>query len=174
MNDSTMSTFYKSSMIFIKQTVESDIPIILNIQTECYLSSWTTEEYREEIQRKDSLLLSAKKGNKMVGYIMARLLCKAKLSPNEPDVYAELDILNFGVFKKYQRLGIGGLLFENLLDRTAGMSLESIWLEVRESNLDAISFYRKKGFLEVQVRKNFYRQPSENAVVMKLDLSDLP
>jgi len=160
--------------VVIKQTVKSDIPKILDIQTECHLSIWTAEDYQKELERKDSLLLSAKFEGTLIGFMMIRMSSPASHLTDESAQFAELDILNFGVSQKYQKLGIGGLLFERLLNKTAGLNLESFWLEVRESNLDAINFYKKKGFLKVQVRKNFYRQPTENAIVMKLNLSELP
>jgi ribosomal-protein-alanine N-acetyltransferase len=50
-------------------------------------------------------------------------------------------------------------------------SAESIWLEVRESNTAALTFYQKNDFNRMYTRKNFYTNPSENAIVMKRNLS---
>jgi len=157
----------------ILQIQESDIKKILDIQTECHLSGWTTEEYREEFKKENSIMLAAKFKGETVGFLSARL-SKAVSISEEPKDFAELDILNFGVAKKYQKQGIGRLLLENLINKIAGMNVKSVWLEVRESNVNAINFYKKKGFLEIQIRKNFYRQPLENAILMKLDLQTLP
>jgi ribosomal-protein-alanine N-acetyltransferase len=79
-------------------------------------------------------------------------------------------VLNFGVLKKYRQQGIGSALLDGLIERAARMRIESIWLEVRESNLAAINLYKKKEFSAVQTRKNFYTHPLENALVLKLVL----
>ena len=78
----------------------------------------------------------------------------------------EADITSVAVAPGYRRRGYAEMLigeFENQLpDITA-----SIFLEVRESNLPAISLYQKQGFAPISVRKNFYSEPDENAVVMQ-------
>lgn len=135
-----------------------DVVDILIIEKECGLAKWKSEDYCEEIDREDSLVLIAKTKNKTIGFLAAR-------STTE-----ETDIFNIGVSPKYQKLGIGGSLLNNLLERVRKTLVKSIWLEVRESNLEAIGFYRKKGFRQIQIRKNFYAQPVENAIVMKREL----
>ena len=70
-------------------------------------------------------------------------------------------ILNFGVLKEYQKQGIGSLLFDEVLRVAEGI----ISLEVRESNVNAINFYLKRGFKAVRVRENYYSN-GENAYLM--------
>lgn len=156
--------------ISILPVKDSDIPKILDIQIEVNLSKWTAEDYLKEVTRQKSILLAAKTDYETVGFLAARFDVVNEFTV-EPVKYAELDILNFGVFKRYQKKGVGSLLFENLFDRFTVTRLKTIWLEVRESNLDSIRFYKKRGFTAIQTRKNFYRQPVENAVVMKLECS---
>jgi len=52
------------------------------------------------------------------------------------------------------------------------LKIKTVWLEVRESNTEAQNFYRLNGFVQVQKRINFYIQPPENALVMRLELAD--
>ena len=52
--------------------------------------------------------------------------------------------------------------------------VENIWLEVRESNTRAIVFYTRNGFERVQTRTNFYENPREHAILMRLRLSEPP
>jgi len=160
--------------ISISTVEDSDIHKILEIQTKCNLSEWTAEDYQKEITRDDSIILAAKIGGETVGFLTARFAMVNQLAGDQVEYreqveYAELDILNFGVFREFQKQGVGNLLFEHLLNTLTAVRLETIWLEVRESNLDAISFYKKRGFTAIQTRKNFYRQPLENALVMKLE-----
>lgn len=71
------------------------------------------------------------------------------------------EILNFCVEKEYQGKGIGNLLYSEVEKNSIGI----ISLEVRESNLNAIKFYKNRGFKEVAVRKNYYSN-GENAILM--------
>ena len=158
--------------IAISTVKESDITKVIEIQDECNLSRWSAEDYQKEIKRKTSILLTAKIRSETVGFLTARFI-KFKVHAEESVERADMDILNFGVFTKFQKRGIGNLLFEHLFNEFTVIRLETVWLEVRESNVAAIGFYKKRGFQAVQTRKNFYRQPVENAVVMKLKASKL-
>ena len=71
------------------------------------------------------------------------------------------EILNFCVLDKYQNQGIGKLLFDEVLKVSEGI----ISLEVRVSNLKAISFYEKRGFVKTLIRKNYYSN-GEDAILM--------
>jgi len=74
--------------------------------------------------------------------------------------------------KKYQKKGIGSLLLNEFLMNADKLKIKTVWLEVRESNTEAQNFYRLNGFVQVRKRINFYIQPLENALVMRLELAD--
>ena len=80
-------------------------------------------------------------------------------------VCGEAEINNIGVLEKFRRMGIAKALFDSAYNAAKA---EKWYLEVRESNLGAISFYEKQGFERVGMRKNFYTAPTENAVLMAL------
>ena len=147
--------------LLVEKAGIQDIRDILMIEKECGLSKWKLEDYFKEINRKSSLVLIAKINKRTIGFLMAR------------SVINEIDILNIGVSPKYRKAGIGSSLLNNLLSNIYGTTIESIWLEVRESNSNAIGFYRKKGFAPIQIRKNFYTHPVENAIVMRRELENL-
>jgi ribosomal-protein-alanine acetyltransferase len=121
------------------------------------------------LKNENSLILGARCQDRTVGFLAARLTQSGR-TVNQPAEYEDADILNFGVSHKFQKQGIGSLLLENFLHKTARLYLKAVWLEVRESNLNAINFYKKRGFTEIQIRKDFYRQPSESAILMKFGL----
>lgn len=151
----------KAAFISVATAQKSDIFSILNIQNDCRLSQWTVIEYEEEIAREDSVLLVVKLNDETIGFVAARIS------------ESELDILNFGVFTRFRRRGIGNAVFSKLLSQFVPASVKTVWLEVRESNVEAMRFYQKRGFAPIQVRKNFYRQPAENALVMKMDVQKI-
>jgi [ribosomal protein S18]-alanine N-acetyltransferase len=92
----------------------------------------------------------------IVGFILARLILTLKTA----------EIVNFAVVEKYQKLGIGKLLLTNLSNILTSSNYNKIELEVREQNLKAINFYSKNNFVKDGVRKNFYQNPVDNAVMM--------
>ena len=69
-----------------------------------------------------------------------------------------------------RRCGIGGALLKALTEEAARRHAGSVFLEVRESNDAARAMYRKAGFKESGIRRNYYHAPLENAVVMQLEM----
>ena len=87
-------------------------------------------------------------------------------SSEKPDI----DLYNIAVRPEHSRQGIGSALIKELLDQITATAIDSIWLEVRQSNRRAIDFYEKHGFAAEVTRPNFYSGPVENAVIMRLRL----
>ncbi len=89
-------------------------------------------------------------------------------------MYSVLDtseITNIAVLPDYRRRGIGGLILERLTEEAEKRGSELLQLEVRESNLPASALYEKLGFKIVGRRKNYYRRPTEDAILMTKELS---
>ncbi len=140
-------------IIEVSKATLAEVSEMVAIAKECYLARWTVDDYQKEIARETSLILTAKyKTDKyptqVAGFITSRFAAPKELS-DKTKIYTELDVLNFGVLKKYRQQGIGNALLEGLIERAARMRIESIWLEVRESNLAAINLYKKKEFSAV-------------------------
>ncbi len=75
-------------------------------------------------------------------------------------------IANIAVHPEYRRKGVACSLINELISYSLEHGLSFITLEVRESNLPAISLYEKYGFEKVGRRKNYYRLPTEDAILM--------
>ena len=84
-------------------------------------------------------------------------------------VLDEGQITNIAVDPEHRRRGYGGMIVGALIEFAAANGIENISLEVRESNVAAIALYTSFGFEGRGVRKNFYRSPAENAIVMVLE-----
>lgn len=82
-------------------------------------------------------------------------------------IFGEASVTDIAVKTESRRQGIGTELTCGLLKKAEELNLETIILEVRESNLTAKNIYTKLGFLEIAVRKNFYNFPRENGITMK-------
>lgn len=103
-------------------------------------------------------LFTLSEGDVLVGYLMLM------------NVFTDGEILNIAVLPEYRRRGLADKLFDACCEHCRSLSMETLFLEVRESNAPAISLYQKRGFEPIGRRKNYYRQPKEDALVMRLSL----
>jgi ribosomal-protein-alanine N-acetyltransferase len=146
---------------------EKSIPEILRLADEGRLSPWTEEDYRMELGRDDSIALQLleKQTGKIGGFIVMRLITN-----DDKSFHSEAEILNITVDSDYRNLGLGSNLLRAGITIATEHSPANIWLEVRSSNIHAIRFYEKHGFTQEYVRRNFYSNPVEDGMVMKLAL----
>ena len=77
------------------------------------------------------------------------------------------DMMNIAVHPDYRRRGLAGQLVEQLCAELKAGGNTCLTLEVRASNLPAISLYEKLGFTQVGLRKNYYRNPREDALILR-------
>jgi ribosomal-protein-alanine N-acetyltransferase len=82
----------------------------------------------------------------------------------------EAELWNLAVAPQYQRQGVAKALFREACQRLLQAGATRIFLEVRPSNLPALGFYRAVGFKTLIRRKEYYQNPSEDALVLALDL----
>jgi len=138
----------------------SDIPAVLEIGRECFLSSWSFDGYRDELSRDDSQAIVVENDEIIVGFAVLRLITSA----------SESEILNIAVKPEFQKQGIGTILLKEIVGLVKSSQIRSIWLEVRKNNFTAQDFYRRNNFVLSGRRINFYSNPREDALIMKLDL----
>lgn len=142
-------------MELLKVTPESDLFEKLSaLDRKCVGSDgWSAESFRSEVRKNNGIVLCFTDG-KNVNALLSGYFAEG-----------EGDITSVAVEHDFRRKGLAQSLiaeFENLLPE----STENIFLEVRESNVPAIRLYEKCGFERLSVRKNFYINPRENAIVM--------
>ncbi len=151
-----------------------DIEPTLDILIEAGLESWKFCDFVSEIERKDSQVFVGKIKTQVVGFCVARLIRSQSTNPDFIDstLYckAECEIYNIAVKREFQKREVGSRLLNRLISSLKQYNAESIWLEVRYSNQQAINFYQKQDFRRVYMRKNFYSNPVEDAIVMKRNL----
>ncbi|MBI9030722.1 ribosomal protein S18-alanine N-acetyltransferase [bacterium] len=155
----------------LREMTEADIPTIVEIEQELFSLPWTTDIFLEEIASRDQFyqVINGKKLTckhnyllELRGEIVGFFLGWA--------IYGEYSLMNIGVTKRYQNLGLGSFLLHQVIEKALELECFDIYLEVRESNISAQKLYRKYGFKEISIRKDYYFEPTENALVMRLDL----
>ena len=141
----------------IRQLQVQDLDQVVAIEKENFSTPWTRADYEGCIEKESSLVLVAKEcGSDVIyGYIGATIS------------FDEADICNVSVDKRREGKGIGSALVWALTEALQQRGVKSIFLEVRESNAGAIHLYEKFAFQQIGLRKNYYRKPTENALVMK-------
>ena len=102
-----------------------------------------------------SLWLVALEEDKVVGYVGSQT------------VMDETDMMNVAVHPEYRRRGIARLLIDSLVLALKERQSRCLTLEVRASNEPAIALYTILGFTEVGRRRNYYRNPKEDALILK-------
>lgn len=147
---------------------EHDLLEVVEIEEVCGLSLWGWDGYHTELGRRESVMLVARltspglrAGRALAGFIAARV---------DAD---ELHVNNIGVREEARRGGVGCRLLCAALKRGALYGAERGLLEVRASNQPAQALYRSHGFDVAGRRKNYYKNPAEDALVMAVDFRRL-
>ena len=144
----------------ITEMTEAHIASLAELESVCFSTPWTAEGLAEELSNPQAHFLVALCGETVVGYIGVQ------------EIFDEAYITNVAVFPQYRKNGIASALLQAAVCGAAARDCAFITLEVRESNLPAVTLYRKAGFVPMGVRKNFYRLPDENAVIYTKTLKD--
>jgi len=142
----------------IRRADSADIPALVAIERACFSDPWTASGIRETIQYETARAFVAESGGKAVGYVMARISGE------------EGEILNLAVLPKSRRKGIARCLLDEALGSIVAAGVTEAYLEVRQSNEEAIALYQAHGFRPVGVRPDYYRDPREAALVLRAPL----
>ncbi len=132
---------------------DADIEAVALLERECFSTPWSEKSLRESLAREEYTFLVAMCDGVVAGYAgMVRTLDEA-------------DITDVAVFGEYRRLGAGKMLMEGMKAQAKSQGVAVIYLEVRKSNTPAIELYRRCGFEENGLRRNFYEKPTEDALL---------
>ena len=150
--------------IITRDAEPSDSQAIRQLALDVRIDAWSAKEYSDEISRPNSIVLKASYHGELIGFLVARIV------PGPTDK-PDAELYNIAVSPSCKRQGIGTKLLATLIERLESFGVRSLWLEVRESNSEAIGFYRSHGFCSELTRPKFYSNPTENAVIMRLQIA---
>ncbi len=134
---------------------EHHVRQIAELEKICFNDPWSENSIASELNNKLSLWYVAVEEEQVVGYVGSQT------------VLGETDMMNIAVHPDYRKHGIATELIETLIQGLIERNSHSLMLEVRDSNEAAKTLYQKLGFDEVGVRKNYYRNPRENALILR-------
>jgi [ribosomal protein S18]-alanine N-acetyltransferase len=116
-------------------------------------TQWSADDFLLASQR-NCLVRVAEEGRRVCGLVAFRMMAD------------EAEILNLAVDSRVRRRGMGSRLIEDAMAMLKAAGITKIFLEVRESNEAARSFYARMGFTEAGRRRDYYREPAEDAFVL--------
>ncbi len=144
--------------IIIREMSSNDLPEVIAIEDQCHATPWTSSSFKYEITNKEAVLKVVELNGRVIGYVCVRTILDMT------------HILNISVLPDFRRLGIGSMLVHSVLQVLGELRPDrAITLEVRESNTAAKKLYRKFGFEVTGRRKDYFKKPEEDALIMKLD-----
>ena len=144
--------------INVRIMTKEDIAQVVAIEEESFSLPWTVKGFEESLELKYSRFYVVVMDDEVVGYIGTYFIGD------------EVDITNIAVSQKYRRKGMADKLIEAVLVYSEDIKAVAINLEVRPSNVPARCLYKKYGFEELGIRKNFYTKPVEDGIIMRKDL----
>jgi ribosomal-protein-alanine N-acetyltransferase len=151
--------YHKMNEIIIKPIEDKHIDGILTISLLSFPITWSKDSFEKELDNKFARYVVALKDNVVVGYGGMWIIVD------------EAHITNIAVHPEFRSYGIGSMLVEALLDVAKLENICAMTLEVRRSNHIAQNLYGKYGFVEEGVRKGYYEDNHEDAIIMwKRDL----
>jgi ribosomal-protein-alanine N-acetyltransferase len=153
--------------VAVSPMTEHDLLEVVEIERTSGLSPWGWNAYHRELQSNDRGLMwvarvDATLGNEefLAGYIVGRLVAD------------ELHINNFAVREAYRRCGIATALLSRLLQEAKSYRALRAFLEVRAGNAAAQALYERCGFAAVGRRRNYYSNPSDDALIMTAEMGE--
>ena len=128
---------------------------IAELEKICFSDPWSERSIASELDNKLAFWLVATEGDTVAGYIGSQT------------VMDETDMMNVAVHPDFRRRGIAEALVNGLVDGLKTQGSHCLTLEVRASNAPAIALYEKLGFSEIGRRKKYYRNPREDALILR-------
>ena len=138
----------------IRRSLPKDSVEISRAEEEIFSDPWSEEDITSLISTEGSMCYTALSDGKVIGYLIGR-----QISP-------EGEIYRLATLPMYRRRGVAYRLLDYTVKTERGRGLETLFLEVREQNHPARNLYRSYGFREIGIRKNYYKNPSDNAIIM--------
>ena len=141
--------------VTVRPMVMTDVDGVMAVEHDSFLTPWSRSAFEEELaQNRLARYIVAEENGAIVGYAGTWL------------VINEAHVTNVAVSGQRRREGIGRLLMQKLMELARDNDMESMTLEVRVSNAAARHLYEQLGFVEAGIRKNYYSETKEDALIL--------
>ena len=134
---------------------QQHIPQVAALEQVCFSDPWSEKSIAQELENPLSLWLVCVEADRVLGYVGSQT------------VLGESDMMNVAVCPESRRRGIAERLIISLIEALKTRESHCLSLEVRASNAPAIGLYQKLGFQQVGRRPSYYRNPREDALILR-------
>ncbi len=132
---------------------------VFEIDRECFgVNCWSLELIKYDIATAGNIYIICKHQKEVVGFVAVST------------VLDEAELNRIALKEKFRSLGLGTKLLNSLIKLLKQKNFKRLMLEVRSSNISAIELYKKAGFERDYIRKEYYRDPVDDAILMSLKL----
>ena len=138
----------------IRKAIPCDAAKIAALESEIFSDPWSERTVTDTISQVGSMCYVALSNGEVIAYILGRII------PPEGELY------RIATAKSHRNRGIAYRLLDYTVKCSRGPGLELLFLEVRSKNEAAIGLYRSYGFREMGIRKNYYKEPLDDAIIM--------
>jgi ribosomal-protein-alanine N-acetyltransferase len=141
----------------LRPAAEADLNEVVRIERSCFADPWSEESFRRLLAGDPAIfrVLVLQPENRVAGYVIAFAIGD------------DAELLNVAVEPPSRGQGFAGSMLDAVLIELGHRGVRAAFLEVRESNTAARALYGSRGFREIGRRKNYYRRPVEDALVMR-------
>jgi [ribosomal protein S18]-alanine N-acetyltransferase len=146
-----------SAGVKLRPFIEGDLPQVLELEQASFPLPWKEEFFLKELSRPHSWFWVAEKEGRVVAYLCGWFIAD------------EGEVLKVAVHPAYRRRGLGKFLLEEMITVAFRRGAQTLHLEVRASNVGAITLYKLCGFQEVGTRRRYY-EDGEDALLMKREI----
>lgn len=137
-----------------RRSIPADATGIAKLEEKIFSDAWSYRDVQDLICTEGSMCFSALEDGEVIAYVIGRLIAP------------EGEIYRIAVSPHKRKRGIGYRLLDYAVKTSRGKGLERLFLEVRSKNIPAINLYRDYGFSEIGMRKNYYKDPQDDAIIM--------
>ena len=146
-------------MLNVRKMVPADGESVAKLEAQIFSDAWSEKSILETLEQPQAFIVVAKRENEIVGYCIVYF------------VLDEAEIARVAVDSSQRKQGVGQEILKATCQICREKGIERLLLDVRESNETARRFYQAFGFEVDGIRKNFYDDPKEHAVLMSMHVS---
>ena len=137
-----------------RRAIPADATGISELEDMIFNDAWSYRDIQDLICTEGGMCFCALDNGRVIAYVIGRLIAP------------EGEIYRIAVAPEKRQRGIGYRLLDYAVKTSKGQGLERLFLEVRSHNVPAISLYTAYGFKKIGVRKNYYKNPQDDAIIM--------
>jgi ribosomal-protein-alanine N-acetyltransferase len=145
-----MTAIEMATQSYIRWMVRSDLSSVVAIEKDVFDYPWSEQEFLIALRQRNCIGMVAERNEEVVGYMVYELH------------KTRIELLNFAVRARSQRLGVGSAMIEKLKSKLAYERRNKISLELRERNLDGQLFFRQAGFKCTSILHGWYAVEEES------------